>query len=235
MKTKKSNARKLSLVAAAVAIVMGSAASAQDDDPQTDEVRSAAEELDRAEERLQSAEETVEQREEELEEAIAEAAESDQPASERSSDAPRWDDSDWDELADEHANLGTFVEALRLTGLDDTLSSGTAYTVFAPIDDAFDEDREELLSEENRDELIELLRAHIVADDVDPERAETLDEALTVDGDTVDISVEDGELRVGDSRVVEPDIERGNLRIYPIDELLEVGRSELALRELDED
>ena len=231
---KKSNGLKVSLLAAAVAIGVGSTALGQDDDVQTEEVQRAAEQLERAEDRLESSEEVVEQREEELEEAIAEAADSDPPAS---SDRPFGDALEWDELTEEHANLSTFVEALRLTGLDDTLSSGTVYTVFAPINDAFDEDREDLLDEDNREELIELLRAHIVADDVDPDRARTLDEALTVDGGTVDISVEDGELMVGDATVVDSDIHRGNLRIYPIDELLEADPSDssIAFGDFDEE
>jgi uncharacterized surface protein with fasciclin (FAS1) repeats len=232
---KKTKLRKLSLVAAAVAVVVGSSGLAQD----TEEVRRAAEELERAEERLESAQEAVEEREEAFEESIAEASETDLSASSdrRSEDARAWDESDWEELIEEHADLGTFVEALRLTGLDETLSSGTAYTVFAPIDDAFDDDEADLLRDENREDLIELLRAHIVADDVDPERARTLDEALTVDGGRLDLSVEDGELRVGDARVVDSDIRRGNLRIYTIDELLEArpSASSIALIDSDED
>jgi uncharacterized surface protein with fasciclin (FAS1) repeats len=227
------NVRKLSLVAAAVAVVVGSSALAQDDDLQTEEVRRAAEDLERAEDRLEVAEEAVEEREEEFEESIAEADEADPSSS--TGDVSEWDDSDWDALTEEHANLGTFVEALRLTGLDETLSSGTAYTVFAPTDEAFDAERDDLLSDENREELIERLRAHIVADDVDSDRARTLDEALTVDGGTLDLSVEDGELMVGDARVVESDIRRRNLRIYTIDELLEARPSESSIALIDED
>lgn len=225
-----------SLIAAAVAVGMSPAALAQDDGVRTEEVQRAVEELERAEDRFESAEETVEQREEELEAAIASAAESERSdSSDRAvSGESQWDDSDWEALTDEHRDLGTFVEALRVTGLGDTLTDGTAYTVFAPVNDAFEDDREDLLSDENRDELIELLRAHIIADDVDLERARTLDEALTVDGDTVDVAVEDDELMIGDARVVGADFRRGNLRVYPIDEVLE-GRSRVALGDADED
>lgn len=210
------NMRKLSTIAVAVAVALGSqAVLAQDRSAQ--EVREAAENVERAEERLERAED-------EFEQAIADAAEADRESSassQRNADARGWDEGEWDALIDEHASLGTFVEALRLTGLDDTLTSGTQYTVFAPNDEAFEDRREELFREENRDELVELLRAHIVADDVDPDRARDLQEALTVDGGTIDLAYDDGELRVGDARVVERDISRDNLRIYVIDDVLD--------------
>jgi uncharacterized surface protein with fasciclin (FAS1) repeats len=229
---------KLPLVAAAVAVGIGSAAFAQDDHPQTQDVQRAAKDLERAQDRRDTAERAVEERKEDLQQAIDKAAKSDETSSDRSSRrADAWSDSDWDKLVDEHSDLRTFVEALRLTGLDKTLSSGTEYTVFAPTDEAFDDafhkDREELLSEKNRQELVDLLRAHIVADDVSPDRARKLDKALTVDGDRVDLSVDGDELEVGDAKVVGSDIHRGNLRIYPIDEVLDAGRTSVALKDSD--
>lgn len=233
------NLLKLPLVAAAVTVGIGSAAFAQDDNAQTEDVQRAAKDLERAEDRRDTAEGAVEERKEDLQQAIDDAAQSDEAdSSGRSSRrAETLDDSDWDELADEHGDLSTFVEALRVTGLDKTLSNGTAYTVFAPtdeaFDDAFDEDREDLLSEKNRQELIDLLRAHIVADDVSPDRARDLDAALTVDGDRLDLSTDGDALEVGDAKVVGSDIHRGNIRIYPIDEVLDKGRTSIALKDSD--
>jgi uncharacterized surface protein with fasciclin (FAS1) repeats len=227
---KTSNTRKLSVIAAAVGIGLGTAAlEAQE---ATRDVRDAADRLEQAEDRLDRAEQVVEQRERELEDAISAAADSDRR---EASDRPFQGDVDWDELVDEHADLDTFVEALRLTGLDETLAGGTAYTVFAPVDDAFERRRDELFSADNRAALIELLRAHIVADDVDPDRARTLSEALTVDGGRVALSVDDDKLMVGDAQVLEHDIRRGNVRIYAIDDLLDVrGRSAIATRDLND-
>jgi uncharacterized surface protein with fasciclin (FAS1) repeats len=232
------NLLKLPLVAAAVTVGIGSAAFAQDDNSQTEEVQRAAKDLERAQDRRDTAEHAVDERKEDLQQAIDEAAKSDADASDRSSRrGEAWDDSDWDELVDNHSDLRTFVDALRFTGLDKTLSNGTTYTVFAPTDEAFDdafhEDRADLLSEKNRQDLIDLLRAHIVADDVPPDRARELDQALTVDGDKVDLSVKGDELEVGDAEVVGSDIHRGNLRIYPIDGVLDAGRTTVALKDSD--
>lgn len=228
---KKRHLYELSLVAAAVTLGLSPATHAQDD-LRTQEVREAENELESAEERLEQAEEAVERREEALEDAIAAAAVTDDESEPR--EPPDLDEADWDALTDEHPDLSTFVEALRLTGLEDTLASGTAYTVFAPIDEAFDEYDEDLLSEENRDDLVELLRAHIVADDVDPVRARTLAEALTVDGGRIELAMEDDALRVGDADVVNSDIRLGSLRIYPIDGVLRAEPdTDIALGDFD--
>src|SRR5690606_20709773 len=134
--------------------------------------------LDTAEDRLERAEQAVEQRENELEDARETSverrdADDDRPfarerdieQSDRESDRRSAESSDLDGIAEEHQSLSRFMEALRVTGLDETLTSGTAYTVFAPTNEAFDDQWEELQGAENREELIELLRAHIVADD----------------------------------------------------------------------
>lgn len=221
---KRSIGRRLSLVSVAAAAGLGTA-TALAQDGRTEEVRRAAEELERAEERLETAREVVEQREEELQIAIAEAAES-APSNEPAGN-PEWYRSEWEGLIDGHPNLRTFVEALRLTGLDATLTNGTEYTVFAPTDDAFDEHDRDLLDEDNRERLIDALRAHIVADDLDEERLRSLDQALTVDGGRLDVAIDDDEIMVddaivmvGNAHTIETDGGDDSLRIYPIDRVL---------------
>lgn len=132
-----------------------------------------------------------------------------------------------DQLAQEHEELSTFVEALRAAGMTDALTQGTEYTIFAPTNDAFEQmsgmSTEELLREENRDQLVSLLRAHIVADDVDEEMAGTIGQAQTIDGGTIEISAdESGEIMVGDSQVVESS-DQGSLRVYAVDGVLSQG------------
>lgn len=126
-----------------------------------------------------------------------------------------------DELASQHEDLSSFVEALRTSGMADALTDGTQYTVFAPTNEAFEDRREELLQPENYEELVRVLRAHIVADDVDSEQAGNIGQAQTIDGGTVELQTQDGELMVGDASVVDSDIQLGSLRIHSIDSLLE--------------
>lgn len=129
-----------------------------------------------------------------------------------------------DRLAEEHDDLSAFVEAVKAAGLADALTGGTEYTIFAPTNDALESmpgrDADDLASAENREELTSLLRAHIVADDVDEEMARTVGEAVTIDGGSVELSVMDDKLMVDEATVEDSPIELGNLRIYRIDGVL---------------
>jgi uncharacterized surface protein with fasciclin (FAS1) repeats len=129
-----------------------------------------------------------------------------------------------DGIAQEHDDLSTFIEAVRAAGMEDSLTGSTQYTVFAPTNDAWEEmsgmSKDELMQPQNREQLIALLRAHIVADDVDEQMARSLPQAQTIDGGAVDLSAEDDSIRVGDARVVQDGIHEGNLRIYAIDSVL---------------
>jgi uncharacterized surface protein with fasciclin (FAS1) repeats len=125
-----------------------------------------------------------------------------------------------DELTQEHQDIGKFVEAVKAAGLADALTGDTPYTVFAPTDEALESMPEDWMEPENREQLLSMLRSHIVADDVDQERARTLPAARTIDGGTVTLSADEDELTVGGAKVVEPDIQAGNLRIHTIDDVL---------------
>ena len=131
----------------------------------------------------------------------------------------------FDELAQQHSNLSEFSKAVKAAGMEDSLAGGTKYTIFAPTNKAFDAmsspSMDELLKPANRDQLVGVLRAHIVADDVDLKEARSLPAAETIDGGTVALADQNGTLMVGDAKLAQPQpIEMGNLRIYPIDEVL---------------
>jgi uncharacterized surface protein with fasciclin (FAS1) repeats len=152
-------------------------------------------------------------------------------------------DSDFDQLAEENSDLSKFVEGVKTAGLEDALSSGPQYTIFAPTDDALESaDYDSLLQPENRQDLIALLRAHIVADDVDQELAGNISQARTIDGGTLDISMQDEKLMVGDAEATEADgFDIGNLRVYKVDQVLgegmpgEAGRRQAANRQSPSD
>jgi uncharacterized surface protein with fasciclin (FAS1) repeats len=139
-------------------------------------------------------------------------------------------DEAFDKLSAEHGNLATFSKAVKTAGLADALTGSTQYTVFAPTDEAWEaksgKNADELMEPANREELVSLLRAHIVADDVDQELASAIDKAKTIDGGEVGIQAENGELMVGDAKAVDAEgIEMDNLRIYPIDGVLAANAS----------
>ena len=127
------------------------------------------------------------------------------------------------QLADEHDDLSTFVRAMQETGLADAVARGE-YTAFAPTNEAFEatgKSVDELLRPENQEQLIELLRNHLIAEQVDAERAKQLDQALTVGGATLDLSASDGELTVNGAEVTETDIRSEGLIVHTIEKVLE--------------
>jgi uncharacterized surface protein with fasciclin (FAS1) repeats len=145
----------------------------------------------------------------------------------------RTGDSQLDRVVQMHAEIGTFVEALETAGLVEELAGDAKYTIFAPTNQAFEamqRDVAELLKPENRQQLVSLLRAHIVADDVDPQRARQLPAARTLDGGTIQLSTENDKLMVGEASVVTPNIQvqGANLRIYSIDKVLDQGGQQAA-------
>jgi uncharacterized surface protein with fasciclin (FAS1) repeats len=149
--------------------------------------------------------------------ADASAQRSEQEADSRSA----VDQGGFEEVAEQNPDLSKFVEAVNASGLADALTSGSDYTIFAPTNEALDgEDIDSLIDQESSEELVALLRAHIVADDVDREMAGRIGQAQTIDGGVVDISVEEDKLMVGDAEAVDEEIQIGNLRVYAVDSVL---------------
>jgi uncharacterized surface protein with fasciclin (FAS1) repeats len=132
---------------------------------------------------------------------------------------------DFDDLAHVHAELSSFAAAVKTAGLENSLTNGKDYTVFAPTNEALEEkpgkDLDALLEPENREELVSFLRAHIVADEIDLQSPRHADEAKTIDGEAIDIEHDDGVVKIGGARVVNASgIAMGNLKIYAIDDVL---------------
>jgi uncharacterized surface protein with fasciclin (FAS1) repeats len=128
-----------------------------------------------------------------------------------------------DAVASQYESLSKFVDALQKAGMGDALSKSN-YTLFAPTNEAFEsvsgKSLEDLTKAENREELLSLLRAHLVADDMDEDMAKSISQARTIDGGTIDLTRQDGKLQIGDATVVESSFREGTLRVYPIDKVL---------------
>jgi uncharacterized surface protein with fasciclin (FAS1) repeats len=137
-------------------------------------------------------------------------------------------------VVEERSDLSSFFDAVAAAGLADALTAGKSYTVFAPTNEAYERapDADELTNPDNRAQLVGWLRAHIVADDIDPATADTIGKAMTVDGGTITLASEDGTLMVDDAAVVGPSIQQGHLRIYAINGSLS---AEPSLAEDDEE
>ena len=122
--------------------------------------------------------------------------------------------------AQEAGNFTTLLAAAEAAGLVETLTGEGPFTVFAPTDEAFaalpEGTVDDLMMEENRDQLMQILTLHVV-----PEQVMSADltdgmTATTVEGSDLTIGTEGG-VTVNDIAVSTPDIMASNGVIHVID------------------
>ena len=118
----------------------------------------------------------------------------------------------------------TLAAALQAADLVDTLKGDGPFTVFAPTDAAFaklpEGTVESLLKPENRDQLVAILTYHVVAGKVEAADVVKLDEAKTVNGQDVQITVADNGVQINNANVIKTDIEASNGVIHVIDTVI---------------
>lgn len=128
------------------------------------------------------------------------------------------------EVAVEAGQFTTLAAALEAADLIDTLKGEGPFTVFAPTDDAFAALPEgtvaSLLQPENREQLIAILTYHVVPGKVTAADVVKLDEATTVNGAPVAITVTNGSVSVNDATVVAADVDASNGVIHVVDTVI---------------
>ena len=124
----------------------------------------------------------------------------------------------------EAGSFKTLAAALKAGGLVETLQGKGPFTVFAPTDEAFAKlpagTVETLLKPENKARLVSVLTYHVVAGKVAAAQVVKLDAAATVNGQRVNIKVEEANVRVDQATVVTADIHCSNGIIHVIDQVL---------------
>lgn len=118
----------------------------------------------------------------------------------------------------------TFSGALKASGLDEVLSGEGPFTVFAPSNQAFrglpEGELERLMKSENREELANLLRFHVVARNVTSEELKPGTYA-TLEGATVEVvGGEEGEVTIQGAKFLRTDIKVSNGTIHVIDKVI---------------
>jgi uncharacterized surface protein with fasciclin (FAS1) repeats len=126
------------------------------------------------------------------------------------------------DLAVEDGRFTTLVAAVEAAGLVDALKGEGPLTVFAPTDDAF-----AALPEGTIDALLadipaltDILLYHVVEGKVMAADVLELSSALTLQGQYVDIAVEDGKVMLDAAEVIITDIEASNGVIHVIDAVI---------------
>lgn len=133
------------------------------------------------------------------------------------------------EVTQNEEDLSIFSNAVRATGLEELLyDESDQFTVFAPNNAAFNalgqERIEELFRPENREELTELVRNHIVNYYVDGPHLTNKKVLNNLDGGNLVIQAREGEpLQVNDATVIETDLPAHNGVVHVIDEVLTNG------------
>jgi uncharacterized surface protein with fasciclin (FAS1) repeats len=104
------------------------------------------------------------------------------------------------ENIEDAGNTSRFADAVRLAQLIEVLSSHGPFTVFVPVNEAFDKLPAELLNNlllpGNVEQMRQLVHYHIVPEEVSPEELQRRDSLATMAGQSIVIRYEEGQLLV---------------------------------------
>jgi uncharacterized surface protein with fasciclin (FAS1) repeats len=120
-------------------------------------------------------------------------------------------------------DLSTLVAAVTAADLGSTLQGEGPYTVFAPTNDAFAEIQDTvdtLLKPENKDDLANVLKYHVVEGAVKAADLSDGQEITTVQGDKLPVSIDGDTVKVGEATVTQPDVMASNGVVHVIDKVL---------------
>ena len=127
-------------------------------------------------------------------------------------------------VAEKAGQFSTLLAAASASGLAEVLDGDGPFTVFAPTDDAFkalpEGTIETLLKPENKQELVKILKYHVVSGRVYTDKVAEAGQATTLLGSVVETSVSANGLRINDSLIVKGDLETANGVIHVIDSVL---------------
>jgi len=126
------------------------------------------------------------------------------------------------ETAQAAGGFTTLLTAVETAGLVETLKGEGPFTVFAPTDEAFEALDEDTLNSllADPEALSQVLLYHVVPGQVTADQVVELDSAETVEGGSVAIRVEDGQVFINDAQVIVTDVLTSNGVIHVIDKVI---------------
>lgn len=126
------------------------------------------------------------------------------------------------ETAAAAGDFSTLLTAIEAAGLTETLAGEGPFTVFAPTDAAFgaipEADLAAILAD--TETLTAILTYHVVSGKVTSAEVVTLDNATSLQGSDITITVANGSVLVDQANVITVDIEAGNGIIHVIDAVI---------------
>lgn len=128
------------------------------------------------------------------------------------------------ETAVANGSFKTLVAAVTAADLVATLSGAGPFTVFAPVDAAFEAlpagTVDTLVKPENKAQLSGILTYHVIAGKVMSSDLTDGMKAQTVNGQEVTIHLTDGKVFVNDAEVVIADVETSNGVIHAVNKVI---------------
>ena len=129
------------------------------------------------------------------------------------------------DIVDTAVNAGCFqtlVTAIEAAGLVETLKSPGAFTVFAPTDEAFGKLPAGTIDLLLKDipELKKIITYHVVSGGAIATDLIKLDSVTTLEGFKLKLDASEGNLKVGNAKVITPDLAADNGVIHAIDTVL---------------
>jgi len=122
-----------------------------------------------------------------------------------------------------NGSFKTFGNALRRSGLADTLRGEGPFTLFAPTDAAFEQLPVGLLDNwlkpENKDELIDVMNYHVLAGRSSAADIGQLATARTLQGQSAPIAISGSKVSIGGACLTAPDITASNGVLHGIDKV----------------
>ncbi|WMW23966.1 fasciclin domain-containing protein [Methanolobus sediminis] len=123
--------------------------------------------------------------------------------------------------AKEKGSFPTLMMAAEKLKLVSKYSNEGPFTIFAPVESAFEPIPDDVIDEsfDDHDYLLGIINYHIVEGRYTTKDLEGLTELETISGNKLKITVKDG-IKVDTANIIEADIECSNGIIHAIDEIL---------------
>ncbi len=121
-------------------------------------------------------------------------------------------------ISDNYDMLTTFANLCQRGNIDSLLEEGEKYTIFAPSDEAFRNFRNQAGNADST--YYQNLAQFIVKDTYTATDLLNKKSLETLDGNTIQISNANGEIRVGDAKIIYTDLEASNAIIQVVDEVI---------------
>ena len=122
-----------------------------------------------------------------------------------------------------NGSFKTFGNALRRSGLADTLKGEGPFTLFAPTDAAFEKlpagQLETWLKPENKNELMDVMNYHVIAGNSSAAEIGKLAKAETLHGQSAPIAVSGSKVTLDGACLTAPDIAATNGVLHGIDKV----------------